>query len=77
MFKMKPVYKLLSGHVVGARPISNGPIRANMKRGFVSCVTVHCRSAYYKPSRKAKQLNFTQNFSVRTLKSFDLQSKLT
>ena len=45
---MKTVYKHLSGHVVGALPNSNGPIRAKIKR---------CRSAYHKPFRKAEQLN--------------------
>ena len=60
---MKSVYKHLSGYVVGAPVNSNGPIRAKMKRGFVSRVTVRCRSAY-QSSTKAEQLNFTQNFSV-------------
>ena len=61
---MKPVYKHLSGHVVGARPNLNGPIREKMTGGFVSRVTVRCLSAYHKPCRKTEELKFTQNFSV-------------
>ena len=61
---MKPFYKHLSGYAVGARPNSDGPIRAKMKRGSVPRVTASCRSAMYKPTRKAEQLNFNQSFSV-------------
>ena len=53
----------MSGHVVGLQPNSNGPIRAK-EHGFVSCVTVCCRTEHHKPSRKAEQLNLTPNFSV-------------
>ena len=61
---MKPVYKHLSGHAVGVQPNSNGPIRAKMKLGFVSRVTVCCHSVYHKPFMKAKQLSFTQKISI-------------
>ena len=52
---MKSVYKHLSGYVVGAPVNSNGPIRAKMKRGFVSRVTVpvvevHSTSLVGKPN---------------------------
>ena len=70
---MKPVYKHLSGS--GTQHNSNGPIRAKMKHVFISQVMVRCRCAYHKPSRKAKQLNFTQ-ICLHFLKSFDHQSKL-
>ena len=68
---MKPVYKHLCGHVAGAGLNSNGPIRAKMKRGFVSRVfRFRCRSAYHKPCAKA-ELKISP-----FLKSFDRQSKL-
>ena len=43
---MRRVYKHLSGHVVGARPNSNGPIRAKIERGIVPRVTVRTETFY-------------------------------
>ena len=57
------------GHVVGA------PIRAKMKRGFVSCVMLCCISVHI-TSLLGKSNSWTLLKFLHFLRSFDCQSKL-
>ena len=68
---MRLVYKHFNGHVVGARPNSNGPIV--VKEETCSFPLVTAAVAVHKPTRKAEQL---YSKFLLFLKSFYHQSKL-